>query len=189
MIVLCYEVTTSSCKPSLALSPHTFTITCPRPGYVHNTHRWYKSLRLNLLLCPAQLQSYTPTTMAILHGHPRLEVYVECDGVKLPEFDNDEHERSSTTITKYIQTKSDAEFAVRMVLRRPFPRYAMTVKVYIDGKPVGSRIIGDIQYRRARRGSIKRGFDSMAVKIHDGQRTLRKFCFSELQIGEKLAVG
>ena len=49
-------------------------------------------------------------------------------------------------------------------------------------------IIGDIQYRRGK-GSIKRGFDSMAVKIHDGQRTRRKFYFSQLQIGKKLAIG
>lgn len=125
--------------------------------------------------------------MAITHENPKIEAYVECDRAHLQEFDEDDGE-TTTTVTKYIEAKSAAEFAVQVEVHRPFPRYAMIFKLYIDGNSVRSRIIGDRQYQRVR-GSVKREFNTTVTKIVDGQRTLRKFCFSELQIGEIPATG
>ncbi|KAH7558386.1 hypothetical protein BM1_05658 [Bipolaris maydis] len=119
--------------------------------------------------------------MAITQETPGLEVHVECNGARLQEFDEDDGETTTTTVTKYIEAKSAAEFAVHIEVHRPFSRYAMIVKLYIDGKSVCSRIIGDHQYQRAK-GSVKRVFNNTVTKIAEGQCTLRMFCFSELQI-------
>lgn len=121
--------------------------------------------------------------MAITQENPKIEVYVNCNGVRLQEFDEDDGESSTTAVTKYIEAKSGAEFAVQVEVHQPFPRYAMIVKLYIDGNSVRSRIIGDHQYQRAK-GSVKRVLNTTVTKIADGQRTLQNFCFSELQIGE-----
>jgi hypothetical protein len=123
--------------------------------------------------------------MAVIQEHPQLQVFVESNGVRLREFDGDEGEATAMTrtITKYIEAMSAEEFAVQLELHPPFPRYAMYIKLYIDGKCVRSRIIGDHQYERAR-GSVKRTFDDMVTKIADGHCISRKFCFSELQIGK-----
>lgn len=126
--------------------------------------------------------------MAITQETPGLEVHVECNGARLQEFDEDDGETTTTTVTKYIEAKSAAEFAVHIEVHRPFSRYAMIVKLYIDGKSVCSRIIGDHQYQRAK-GSVKRVFNNTVTKIAEGQCTLRMFCFSELQIGEIPATG
>ncbi|XP_014558613.1 hypothetical protein COCVIDRAFT_14245 [Bipolaris victoriae FI3] len=121
--------------------------------------------------------------MAITRENPRIKVHVECNGARLQEFDEDDGNTTTTTVTKYVEAKSGAEFAVQVEVHQPFPRYAMIVKLYIDGNSVRSRIIGDHQYQSAK-GSVKRVFNTTVTKIADGQRTLQKFCFSELQIEE-----
>ena len=123
--------------------------------------------------------------MAVIQEQPQLEVYVECDGERLPEFDTDENEiNATTTTTKYIESKSGAAFAVKLELRRPFPQHAMSVKLYIDGKHMTSRIIDDNQYQTAK-PILRRTFDNVKSKTGEGQSIMQKFCFSELQIGEE----
>lgn len=122
-------------------------------------------------------------TMAILQEYPTLQVSIVCDGLALPEFDNDEHEMPGA-VTKYIEAKSTAEFAVQFDLYKPYPVHAMSIQLSIDGKLVRSRIIGNHQYKR-RTASVARTFDEVVSKIADGQCTIQKFCFSELEIGKR----
>lgn len=124
--------------------------------------------------------------MAILRQYPSIEVYIESDGVRLQEFDSDgeEYETNATTTTKYIEAKSAADFAVQLRLHRPFSFCPITFKLFIDGRHIRSRTIGDIQYQRAG-AYLQRTFDSVVSRIADGQCTRHKFCFSELHVGER----
>ncbi|USP76803.1 hypothetical protein yc1106_04077 [Curvularia clavata] len=122
--------------------------------------------------------------MAAIPGEPQLQVYVECNGQRLPEFDADENDaNAATTTTKYIESKSGAEFAVQFELCRPFPQYAMRIRLYIDGKHISSNIVSEAQYQRIPMSAgMRRTFDNVKSTTADEQSIMQKFCFSELQI-------
>jgi hypothetical protein len=120
--------------------------------------------------------------MAIAKEHPRIQVEVVCEGEPLREYDNDDEETAPDQVTKYIEAKSGAEFAVRLELKRPYPDHPLYIRLYLDGEVVGNRIIGDLQYGKGSNG-LTRTFDSITSKIAEGQCMVQKYCFCELQIG------
>jgi hypothetical protein len=84
--------------------------------------------------------------MAVAKEHPRIQVEVICEREPLREYDNDDEETPPEQVTKYIEAKSGAEFGVRLELKRPYPSDPVYFRLYLDGKDVGNRIIGDVQY-------------------------------------------
>jgi hypothetical protein len=94
--------------------------------------------------------------MAIQDDIPGLEVAVCIDGKPLEEYDNDEEEQAkpglpsevfqyqaARTVTKYIESVSDQEFAIQLTLGPPFKMdYAcLKARIHVDGREVDSLLI------------------------------------------------
>lgn len=82
--------------------------------------------------------------MAILHTCPNLEVEIVVDGIALQEYDDDEEEeaeeeqRSAHTVTKYVEVRSDSEFAIRTKISGPLPAPKFSKGVFLDEVQVRS---------------------------------------------------
>ena len=137
--------------------------------------------------------------MAIFDLYPGLEVNITIDGVALPEYDDDEEEapkpgpvaayQASKTVTKYIESVSDKEFAIEVKLN---PGYVMncgslTVSVFIDGQCLNSRSISKRSCPRHFMGdtavqTLKLAIDGTHVAIPNkpGHQLLKKYKFSKI---------
>ncbi len=104
--------------------------------------------------------------MAVLDGLPGLEVLVCMDGQPLEEYDDDEEEaiadtpiaehQAAKTISKFVESVSEKEFSIRILLRSPFVMDYDSLKspIYIDGKwcrePVGKNGLAQLDPRITR---------------------------------------
>ena len=86
--------------------------------------------------------------MVVIEEQPQLQAHVEYDGERLPEFDADEDDTNNTIVTKYIESKSGAEFAVQFGLYQPFLQDAMRIMLCIDDEVTRLGIICDSQYEK-----------------------------------------
>lgn len=120
--------------------------------------------------------------MAITKAHPSIKVEVISQGAPLREYDDDEGETSSATVTKYIEAQSGADFAVHFELQRPFPVHPVKLKLYLDGRPTDSRIVSSVQYAKTE-SKLSRTLDSVSSKVAEGQRVVQRHCFSKLTVG------
>ena len=59
--------------------------------------------------------------MAVLDAHPGLTTKVTVNKEPLVEYDDEEAEASSTEVTKYIETRSRAEFDIKTTFSEPLP--------------------------------------------------------------------
>jgi hypothetical protein len=114
--------------------------------------------------------------------YPGVQVTVECRGESLPEYDNDEEEPHSNSLTKYIEAKSGAEFTIQLRLHPPYPVHSVCFKLSLDGKCIAHRIVDELAYAKAK-GVLMRNFQSVKSKIAEDQCIKQNFCFSELQVG------
>jgi hypothetical protein len=89
--------------------------------------------------------------MAIMKTYPGLEVTIRCQEQGLPEYDNDQEEMHHNTLTKYIESRSEAEFAVQLQFEPPYPSHAIFTSLSLDGTCVGSRIIDESKFVRGRK--------------------------------------
>ncbi len=146
--------------------------------------------------------------MAVLAEVPGLEVTIRIDGVDLQEYEDDEEQevaggpiaeyQASRTITKYIESISDKEFAIQIKLLPGFPMTSATLEtpIHIDGKlmitPVFQKISFPSSYRYDRVVQpITRSVTGISVlapgnKDHD---LLQKFKFAKIETCENLPLG
>lgn len=117
--------------------------------------------------------------MAILSEYPGLDVAVVVHDQRLQEYDDDD-EPSPTTVTKYIEAQSGANFAIATSFKPPFPtHYDVMAKLYIDGKRMSKwhcrrEQLFDREYKK----------DNICWQQH-GEWFKQKFCFAELNIGKQ----
>ncbi|RMZ66093.1 hypothetical protein GMOD_00005162 [Pyrenophora seminiperda CCB06] len=107
--------------------------------------------------------------MAITEAHPYIKVNVQVGGIPL----------SSTSVTKYIEATSGAEFSVAYEFTPPWPKTALVLMTYVDGKWMNGVIIEEHLYT----GTSYNGSWAGTEHTEGNKAFLRKFCFSELTIG------
>jgi len=117
--------------------------------------------------------------MAILPFCPGLIVEIFVNSAPLPEYDdNSDTPTSPTTITKYVEATSGANFAIKVSFTEgyPFPKGDMEARISLDGRVIhkGMNCEGRFFHTRLYQGrSIQIG----------GHPKIQKFCFAELEIG------
>jgi hypothetical protein len=117
--------------------------------------------------------------MAISESHSTLKVEILCDGVPLQEHVNDDEEDSRTTVTRYIEAESGKNFEIHITLTRPFPTHMVIYHIYLDGKWRSGRFPKDFGYNHQVEDHIS------GVRYPVDRRWFeRKFCFSELDVGQ-----
>lgn len=141
--------------------------------------------------------------MAIQDHVPGLEVAVCINGKPLEEYDNDEEEeakpglqseafryQAARTVTKYIESVSDQEFAIQLTIGPPFKMdYAcLSIDVHIDGKKVDSPLmlkskrldffLGD--YVTTKFGKRVEGM-KVAAPGNAGRALLKRFKFAKIE--------
>ncbi|EUC46850.1 hypothetical protein COCMIDRAFT_4134 [Bipolaris oryzae ATCC 44560] len=112
--------------------------------------------------------------------YPGLEVAVHVDDEPLREYDDGDEDPPLNTVTRYVEAKSGAEFAVITIFKPPFsPPHGVMISLIVDGSPVTSRCCRQDEL-------FDRVFKMHAVhrKIH-GEWVMQKLRFSELDIVEE----
>ncbi|EUC26971.1 hypothetical protein COCCADRAFT_31407 [Bipolaris zeicola 26-R-13] len=116
--------------------------------------------------------------MITSNKYPGLEVAVHVNDRPIQEYDDDDDENPpSNTVTKYIEAKSGAGFAVITTFKPPFsPPHGVMISLIVDGSPVTSRCCRQDEL-------FGRVFNMHAVhrKI-DGEWVMQKLHFSEIDI-------
>jgi hypothetical protein len=124
--------------------------------------------------------------MAVLNSLPGLAVSVSVAGKELPEYEHREDESdgplANKTVLRYIESISDAEFAINFRISPPFQLdcYALNFRVSIDGKRVRGKICGQDKIKHGHWARALLG--DMTIR-HDGRAELRKFKFASLKTG------
>ncbi|RYN81352.1 hypothetical protein AA0120_g10047 [Alternaria tenuissima] len=80
--------------------------------------------------------------MAIHNDYPGLTVQIICGGKPIEEhvYEEEEEEEESKTTTRYIESQSNAEFAIEATFRPPFTPLDLTMHVHLDGVKVDGLI-------------------------------------------------
>jgi hypothetical protein len=107
----------------------------------------------------------------------RIEVEILVNDTPTQEHVDEADEDPPNTVTKYIESKSGAEFAVRATCRASLPNTVL-LQVYIDGKWADDRFIrqADCSYSRGYTVNLV-GYTSKT----NGQWQTQKFCFAALE--------
>jgi hypothetical protein len=114
---------------------------------------------------------------------PGLNVEVIVDGQSLQEYDEiDEGPVAPNTVTKYIEARSNAYFAVRVRINDdfPFPASDLELKAKIDQQHVSRGLIA-AKYLFDPRGNFAEG---KKVHLSASNDVLHKFRFIALDLGE-----
>jgi hypothetical protein len=117
--------------------------------------------------------------MAITKGPPKVQVEILVDGTALPEYDDSNQEQAMTgPITKYVEARSGADFAIRYRLYEK-PSCGVKIKVFLDG-------IYIMNWGRP----VETFYDTWLQETlygvqsnDDGTWKLSKFAFSDLDTG------
>jgi hypothetical protein len=121
--------------------------------------------------------------MAILKP---FECTVEVDGVALQEYDDEEIEQANTTtsLTKYIEAVSRANFSLKFTLQPGWTMKADYIvwSLALDGKNYGGGVITSESYDGDRSCTSVR---SGVVSGSGDNWTQRNFTFADIIIGEK----
>lgn len=110
-----------------------------------------------------------------------IEVKVLVKGVPAQEYNDDEEEsQGPKTVTKYIEAKSGAEFAVQIELTPPFwfPSEALEFDLSIDGKRLENVLLVKEQFIEHPRGQIT--ILEGISRSHGVTWSLEKFKFTEV---------
>ena len=112
---------------------------------------------------------------------PGLTVEIIVNNALLPEYDDDSVTPASpTTVTKYVEATSGANFAIKVSLIEkefPFPKGYIEAAVSLDGRRLMSAIISEAQFFKHR---MIEGRQSQIGEHYKIQR----FCFAELEISK-----
>jgi hypothetical protein len=117
--------------------------------------------------------------MAVLEKYPGLTTEVKVDKKPLTEYNDDEEETSPTEVTRYIEAKTGATFAIETVFKKPFPTTnGVEISCTVDGNR-GSRwgIAPKDLFRRAGKKMTGMSFSQ------DGKRFHQYYQFAELNVG------
>jgi len=119
--------------------------------------------------------------MAVHPFLPGLTVEIIVNNALLPEYDDDSVTPASpTTVTKYVEATSGANFAIKVSLIEkefPFPKGYIEAAVSLDGRRLMSAIISEAQFFKHR---MIEGRQSQIGEHYKIQR----FCFAELEISK-----
>ncbi|KAF2840592.1 hypothetical protein M501DRAFT_1009862 [Patellaria atrata CBS 101060] len=122
--------------------------------------------------------------MAVIKGIPGLEISVVVDNDVVEEYDDEEAVRARKSVTKYIEAKSGAYFAVKVNMTNKLQiskKYAVIVNIRMDGQSVKSTFFKAAEYKNANGNSTLLN----GVTVHEGsQCVFKKFCFSDVAIGD-----
>jgi hypothetical protein len=118
--------------------------------------------------------------MAIHNDYPGLTVQIICGGKPIEEhvYEEDEEREEPKTTTRYIESQSNAEFAIKTTFRPPFAPLDLDVVVYLDGIKVGGLIVH-------KHRMLNETYVQSATKWKGGQEwRASKFFFSDLNVGK-----
>ncbi|KAI4629253.1 uncharacterized protein J4E87_003515 [Alternaria ethzedia] len=118
--------------------------------------------------------------MAVLPFLPGLAVEIIVNDAPLPEYNDDSDTPASpTTITRYVEATSGANFAIKVSVTKgyPFPKGDMEAKISLDGRAVVGKLICEAWFFE------ERLFEGLNSQIGEHSK-IQKFCFAELEIVE-----
>lgn len=119
--------------------------------------------------------------MAVLDAYPGLRTEITVNKKPLVEY-NHEEETSQTTVTKYIEACSGAEFVIKTTFSQPFPLVnGVEISAVVDGNR-GPRWAVKPDERFYRSANNMKGVSF----THNGKRYQQKYQFAELNIGQCL---
>jgi hypothetical protein len=117
--------------------------------------------------------------MAITDTFPAIKAEILVNEVALQEYDDGEdNSNSGTTVTKYIEAVSGAEFAICDKIDQK-PKYEVRVDFFLDGKRASGNIL---QHWRFIGGSYENTVQGVNSNT-GGNWSLSKFSFSDLNTG------
>jgi len=118
--------------------------------------------------------------MAVLPFLPGLAVEIIVNDAPLSEYDDDSDTPASpTTVTRYIESTSGANFAIKVSLTEefPFPAGNMLAEISLDGEVVACKRIREAEFFE------EHLFAGSSIQIGEHSK-IQKFCFAELEIGK-----
>jgi hypothetical protein len=118
--------------------------------------------------------------MAVHPFLPGLTVEIIVNDAPLPEYDDDtDAGDSSTTVTKYVEATSGANFAIKVSFTEefPFPMGDMRAMISLDGQTVARKVIRESSFFQ------NRLFEGRSSQI-GGYSKIQLFYFAELEIGK-----
>ncbi|KAL1797330.1 hypothetical protein ACET3X_003936 [Alternaria dauci] len=118
--------------------------------------------------------------MAITTDYPGIKVEVRVDQVALQEYDDDEAESSTNTMSKYIEATSGSEFDIRFEITPKWPDHSVSFTSYIDGLSVQSYLVRQDRFMGASHEALIAG----PTHTKNGQWFISKFAFSALKIDD-----
>ncbi|KAJ4986210.1 hypothetical protein SVAN01_08257 [Stagonosporopsis vannaccii] len=127
--------------------------------------------------------------MAILPAHPSIKISIVCNGVALPEYDDNDQESQNDVISKYIEATSGAEFGILCELSSPWPPYTVHLTYFLDQKRACSKLIRSV--KNSSSSKYKPSYTKLVEGLttaSNGQTYLHKFVFAALNIDESAAV-
>ena len=116
--------------------------------------------------------------MAITTAAPRIKTQVLVDGAALEEYEDDEEHTEPNSVTKYVEAKSGAEFAIRSRFTEQ-PQYDILTRILLDGKYV----MGQLAILKYFHGDFLEQTAHGVRSNKGGQWVLSKFAFSDLKTG------
>lgn len=129
--------------------------------------------------------------MAVLQSLPGIEVFVCVKGEALEEYDDDEAQadvesgetnqyQASKTVSKYIESVTDQEFAIKLLVGNPyyFDCGSLGFSIRVDGRKVRSPLLRRDEYSSVNGWSQ----DVRGIRAEEGEKSLiRPFKFAEIK--------
>jgi hypothetical protein len=131
--------------------------------------------------------------MPFLDSVPGIEASIWVGKEKLEEYEDDEEQQpyGAKSTSKYIESKSDSEYEIRVVVDQSyyFDSESLLFDYSIDGKKLASLVMTQQMFPRVKNRLIKpgtmkcNGFKE-TIPSKPGQALLRKFKFSKIETCE-----
>jgi hypothetical protein len=117
--------------------------------------------------------------MAVTKAYPRIKVGVQVDEVVVQEHEDDDEKSTDDTVTKYVEAKSGADFALSFQVTPPWPKQSILFQIHLDGKYAR----GTFAQQRDWIGTSCKFIIGGSASSKNGQWYQQNFCFSDLSIG------
>jgi hypothetical protein len=115
--------------------------------------------------------------MAVHHDYPGLTVEILVDGKPLEEYENTDEEEQPKTITRYVECRSGAEFAITTKFRAPFTPMDTQLRACLDVMKVDGKFV-------KKHGMLEGTHCQSKTMWREGGSWLASnFVFSDLSIG------
>jgi hypothetical protein len=121
--------------------------------------------------------------MVVITSCPGINVEILVDGQPLQEYDAvDVSPTPANTATKYIEARSDAEFAVRVTVDNDclFPAADFAINMELDGKQLSGSLFHAKYFYRAQ-GLV---VSSHSIQLSPKSSADQKICFTAFNIGK-----